>query len=352
MMVRASASASSFSPLAWCSSAISTAPRWWSIMSSRNRRSSSGPDSEDSSAITASWSMPSMSMPVWPMAFKSASSGGSSPQASSQPVISSISGPWAAAIRSPSARTSGVVAWAAASSAISIAPSWWMVIIWANSVSASLCAVGSAVVVSSAAGVSSAVLAVLTLAAGLTACSTEPEPASTADDTPAAEETTTADPTAHNDADTEFAQMMTIHHEGAIEMAELAAAQATTPEVRALGERIVAAQGPEIELMTGWLEAWGEDPPDEAELNAMGHTGMDMEGMDQEAVMAELSSLSGPELDRRFLELMIDHHRGAVEMAEEHHASGLNDDALALARTIIDDQQVEITEMNGLLQNL
>ena len=49
---------------------------------------------------------------------------------------------------------------------------------------------------------------------------------------------------------------------------------------------------------------------------------------------------------------MIDHHRGAVEMAEEHHASGLNDDALALARTIIDDQQVEITEMNGLLQNL
>lgn len=197
-----------------------------------------------------------------------------------------------------------------------------------------------------------AALAVLTLAAGLTACSTDTEPANMPDDTPSAEETTTADPTAHNDADTEFAQMMTIHHEGAIEMAELAAAQATTPEVRALGERIAAAQGPEIELMTGWLEAWGEDPPDEADMNAMGHSGMDMEGMDQEAVMAELSSLSGPELDRRFLELMIDHHRGAIEMAEEHHASGLNDDALALARTIIDDQQVEITEMNGLLQNL
>src|SRR5665647_1456559 len=171
-----------------------------------------------------------------------------------------------------------------------------------------------------------AALAVLTLAAGLTACSTDTEPANMPDDTPSAEETTTADPTAHNDADTEFAQMMTIHHEGAIEMAELAAAQATTPEVRALGERIAAAQGPEIELMTGWLEAWGEDPPDEADMNAMGHSGMDMEGMDQEAVMAELSSLSGPELDRRFLELMIDHHRGAVEMAEEHHASGLNDD--------------------------
>ena len=69
-----------------------------------------------------------------------------------------------------------------------------------------------------------AALAVLTLAAGLTACSTDTEPAGTADDTPSAAETTTADPTAHNDADTEFAQMMTIHHEGAIEMAELAAA--------------------------------------------------------------------------------------------------------------------------------
>lgn len=197
-----------------------------------------------------------------------------------------------------------------------------------------------------------AALAVLTLAAGLTACSTDTEPASTPDETPAAEETTTADPAAHNDTDTEFAQMMTIHHEGAIEMAQLAVAQAGTEEVRGLGERIAAAQGPEIELMAGWLDAWGESPPSEADMADMGHGGMLMDGMDQEAVIAELSPLSGPEFDRRFLELMIDHHRGAIAMAEEHRGTGENEAALALARTIIDDQQVEITEMEALLQSL
>src|SRR5690625_2945483 len=111
-----------------------------------------------------------------------------------------------------------------------------------------------------------------------------------------------------------FAQMMIVHHEGAIEMADLAVEQASSEEVRSLAERIYAAQGPEIEEMTSWLEAWGEDT---APMGGMeGHGGMDMEGMSQEEAMAELESLSGAEFDRRFLELMIAHHRGAVDMAQ------------------------------------
>ena len=156
----------------------------------------------------------------------------------------------------------------------------------------------------------------------------------------------------HNDADTMFAQMMIVHHEGAIEMADLAVEQASSEEVRSLAERIYAAQGPEIEEMTSWLEAWGEDT---APMGGMeGHGGMDMEGMsqEQEEAMAELESLSGAEFDRRFLELMIAHHRGAVDMAQSELDDGENPQALELAQTIIDDQQAEITDMEELLQGL
>jgi len=155
----------------------------------------------------------------------------------------------------------------------------------------------------------------------------------------------------HNDDDTQFAQMMIVHHEGAIEMADLAVERADSQEVRALAERISAAQGPEIQQMTSWLEAWGEETSPMGH-EAMDHEGMDMEGMSHEEAMAELESLSGAEFDRRFLELMIAHHRGAVEMAQTQFSEGQNRQALDLAKMIIDDQQAEITEMEELLELL
>jgi uncharacterized protein (DUF305 family) len=203
---------------------------------------------------------------------------------------------------------------------------------------------------------SAALAAAATLA--LTACAAGAD-TSTATDASATERATTGDDstaddaaTAHNAADTEFAQMMIVHHEGAIEMAELAVQAAASAEVRALGERIAAAQGPEIATMSGWLDAWGEDQPAEADMGDMGHEGMQMEGRDQQAVMAELSGLTGAPFDRRFLELMIEHHRGAIVMAEAQRAEGENAEALRLAGTIIDDQTVEITEMTNLLNAL
>ena len=156
----------------------------------------------------------------------------------------------------------------------------------------------------------------------------------------------------HNDADAQFAQMMIVHHQGALEMAELAVERASTGEVRALAERIAAAQGPEIELMSGWLETWDEQPPAETEHEGMDHGGMDMDGMDQQEAMATLAELDGVEFDRTFLELMIAHHRGATEMAQTQIDQGTDPGALALARTIQDDQKAEITEMETLLRDL
>lgn len=189
------------------------------------------------------------------------------------------------------------------------------------------------------------------LVAVLTACSATPTAAGTQSATaPTGAES--ADATQHNAADAEFAQMMIVHHEGAIEMAELASSAAATDEVRALAQRIAAAQGPEIEQMSGWLDAWGEAQPADAQMDAMGHEGMDMDGMDQQAAMDELSALSGADFDRRFLELMIEHHRGAIVMAETERGAGENTDAIQLAGAIIDAQTAEITEMSNLLGEL
>ncbi|WP_245701215.1 DUF305 domain-containing protein [Sanguibacter gelidistatuariae] len=195
-----------------------------------------------------------------------------------------------------------------------------------------------------------ALAASLALATTLAACgdtAPESESASTTQET--AENSAVA---AHNDADTEFAQMMIIHHEGAVEMADLAATNAGNQEVKDLAADISSAQGPEIDTMTSWLDAWGESASPDGGMEGMDHGDMQMEGMDQEAVMTELSALTGTEFDRRFLELMIDHHEGAVGMAQEELDAGENADALALAQTIIDAQTTEIATMQGMLDSL
>ncbi|ADG76541.1 protein of unknown function DUF305 [Cellulomonas flavigena DSM 20109] len=200
-----------------------------------------------------------------------------------------------------------------------------------------------------------ATVAAAALTLSIAACSTGngADPSPTGQKTVANAEASAGEST-HNDSDTTFAQMMIVHHDGAIEMAQLAAGKAATPEVQDLGERIAAAQGPEIELMAGWLESWGEEPVADGMdgMDGMDHGGMDMEGMNHEDVMSELSSLSGTEFDTRFLELMIDHHRGAIEMAETEQADGDNPDALELAQKIVDDQTAEISTMETLLAQL
>lgn len=198
-----------------------------------------------------------------------------------------------------------------------------------------------------------AVVGLLTL--GLTACgeNAEDEAASPAP-TPTAGASTTGPDDAidqtHNDPDTEFAQMMIVHHEGAIDMADLAIENAAAEQVRTLAEDVSAAQGPEIDEMTSWLQAWGEGTA--PEHGGMDHGGMQMDGMTQEEAMAELGSLAAEEFDQRFLELMIEHHLGAVEMAQGELENGENPQALELAEQIIEDQQAEISEMEQMLQEL
>jgi len=145
-----------------------------------------------------------------------------------------------------------------------------------------------------------------------------------------------------NDADVDFAQGMIPHHQQAVQMADHAEGRAESPEVIDLAERIKAAQDPEIELMTGWLEQWGQEVAE-----GMGHS--DMAGMMSDDDMTMLEEASGAEFDEMFLTMMIEHHEGAIEQAETELDDGQNAEAKELAQTIIDAQQAEIEEMQGLL---
>lgn len=146
----------------------------------------------------------------------------------------------------------------------------------------------------------------------------------------------------HNSADAMFAQMMIPHHEQAVQMSDLMLAKDDLdPQITQLAEDIKAAQGPEIEKMTGWLQT--RDEPMEMSGN---HA---MEGMLSPDDLAELEAAQGAEAARLFLTQMIEHHEGAIAMAEEEAANGQDPDAVALAETIVADQRAEIEKMNNLL---
>lgn len=151
-----------------------------------------------------------------------------------------------------------------------------------------------------------------------------------------------------NEADVMFATMMLPHHEQAIEMSDIVLEKDDVdPEVADLAEQIKAAQGPEIQQLEGWLEEWGADADD---MGSMDHGSMS--GMMSEADLEELRSADGQEASRLFLEQMIEHHRGAVEMAETQVEDGRSPEAVDLARTIVETQNEEIEQMKSMLQTL
>ncbi|GAA0467326.1 lipoprotein [Actinoplanes capillaceus] len=152
-----------------------------------------------------------------------------------------------------------------------------------------------------------------------------------------------------NDADVMFAQMMIPHHQEAVEMAAMADGRAASTQVKDLAAKIEAAQQPEIDTMTGWLTAWGKAPMPEM-TGGMDHGAMP--GDMSDADMAALHDAKGAAFDKQFLTLMVEHHEGAIEMAQKQVATGSNPEAKALAAKISTDQQAEITTMKQILAGL
>ena len=161
---------------------------------------------------------------------------------------------------------------------------------------------------------------------------------------------------AWNHSDVAFVQMMIPHHAQALEMSRLAQRRAADDGVRAMAERIRGAQGPEIVAMAAWLDARGMEVPkagedaDDYDHGVHGH--VDMAGMLTAEQMEELEAARGKRFDRLFLQGMIAHHRGAVEMAEATAAEGADVQVLEMSADVSAGQMAEIDRMEQLLRRL
>ena len=140
-----------------------------------------------------------------------------------------------------------------------------------------------------------------------------------------------------------FAQMMIPHHQQAVDMSTLAETHTTNPEILALAKQIKDAQAPEIKQMTAWIESSGAGMD-------MGHD-MGMGGMLTEEQMTALENAQGAAFDKLYLEGMIGHHQGALQMAKMIENSD-NAEAKQLAANIMKSQSAEIDKMKQMLEGM
>lgn len=158
----------------------------------------------------------------------------------------------------------------------------------------------------------------------------------------------------HSQADVTFMQDMIVHHQQALDMVDLVDGRSEQSAISLLAERIQLSQESEIEQMEQWLTDRDEDIPEEG--SGPEHDGDHelMPGMATAAEMDELEQSDGAAFDRLFLELMIAHHEGALEMVNDLYASGggLEPAADLFALGVEADQTIEIGRMQDLLDSL
>jgi uncharacterized protein (DUF305 family) len=194
---------------------------------------------------------------------------------------------------------------------------------------------------------------------------------------------TLADPTP-TDTSTEagFARDMQVHHQQGTELAMIVRDLTDDPEVRLLAYDIATTQAQQAGQLYGWLRAWGlSQSGSDPSMTWMtgpategGHTEHDgengsgsgngssdssathehgdwMPGLATPAQIDELHASTGVEAERRFLELMIAHHRGAIEMADAALARSSNGVVVPFAQSIVESQGAEIVLMEEMLRS-
>jgi uncharacterized protein (DUF305 family) len=164
------------------------------------------------------------------------------------------------------------------------------------------------------------------------------------------------------EADVRFMTGMIYHHAQAIEISRLAPLNDADPSIRTLAARIINAQEDEIATMQRWLEDRGQPVPDLplTEAGAPGHVAHHghshtMPGMLTEEQVRKLTGSRGPDFDRLFLTLMIEHHRGAVTMVHELFATdgaAQDEEVFRFASDVQVDQATEVARMERMLQSL
>ncbi len=138
-------------------------------------------------------------------------------------------------------------------------------------------------------------------------------------------------------SDERFIDAMVPHHQGAIDMAEVALENAEHPELLQLAQNVISTQQAEIEELRlikeqkfGTSEVPAQMSPEE----------MEMMGMEDPAELANQRPF-----DLAFISAMIPHHESAIEMAQVALAESDNPRIRELAASIVEDQEAEIAQM-------
>lgn len=163
----------------------------------------------------------------------------------------------------------------------------------------------------------------------------------------------------YSDADIAFMSGMIPHHAQAVIMAGWCDSHGARKDVAVLCGRIVVGQKDEIKLMQQWLSDRGLPVPDGTSTHhAMKMEGMDMEhdmlmpGMLTDAQMKQLDEARGPAFDRLFLQGMIGHHQGAIDMVDtlfKVYGAAQDEVVFKFANDVQADQSVEIDRMKQML---
>ena len=169
------------------------------------------------------------------------------------------------------------------------------------------------------------------------------------------DEATRLSDTRFSPADVKFMQDMIVHHQQAVDLAALVEGRSNNSDIVAIAGRIDASQADEIAFMREWLAERGQPAA------MQHHAGMDhaahhlMMGMATPAQVAELGTLESTAFDRLFLQLMVRHHGGAIDMVETlHDQPGTAYDPVMFEFTndLVKEQQAEIDRMNAILAEL
>jgi uncharacterized protein (DUF305 family) len=134
--------------------------------------------------------------------------------------------------------------------------------------------------------------------------------------------------------ETQWMSMMIQHHQGAVEMAQLAETRAAHQEIKTVAQNIIRDQTREIGELTTWLKQWYNAEPMTGTMGGM-HGGMDVN---------MLQGASGDDFDKAFLMMMHEHHRGALAMAELVPERATHQELKTLAQNIIAAQEAEIQQ--------
>lgn len=157
-------------------------------------------------------------------------------------------------------------------------------------------------------------------------------------------------PASPGSVDVGFYRDMTTHHEQAVQLALIELDRGENPIVQSFAREILIFQDRELGIMDTRLNDWGQ-PAAERPPTAMGWMGMrpvpveQMPGLATDEQIADLRAAAGAEADALFLDLMAEHHRGGVHMANYAAEHADRSEVRALARRMARQQSGEINEM-------